>query len=529
MPDTPTPTVLVYARASSDPDDQRISVDRQLDLCADKARQEWPDAHVLSFRDDNRSASKPGVHRPGYEGFLAAVRAARPGEIVGVVVNEQSRLTRQTSQWEELVVALTRAGVEQITTLRAGPVSVGEGSRLIGRILALVDADEAERTRARVRAAHRSLFEEGRPTGAPPFGFKAVREAPDGGKARTRWVHDEAQAAAVRAMFTWVLDGLAIQVIADKLNAEGIAPRTATWNFRKRPRRTAPQWTYTGVRSVLRTPAVAGLRAHTDADGVVQTVPATQWDAIVPLDQWQKVQRLLGQPRTVTGANGQTYRVATKPAPTPRRYLLSGGSRNDGAGGREVYGVLRCGKCGLPLAAQTQQRRNGGRVPAYQCHPKVSPGACGGVSISPADDVEEHVVVALQNELRRSPKLRARLSAHQDAETARLRAERDDAKATMLDASRLRGTGDLDADSWEQMYRPARQRHDRAEAALAGLAAGEVDLPAVDDVLDGWEDLTLRQRRAVVDRLVESIVVEPARGGGVGFNAGRLGTPQWRR
>src|SRR5262245_40081780 len=213
---------LAYARASSDPDDQRISVDRQLKLCVAKGHELWPDAEARTFRDDDITAAKPGVVRPGFDAFLAAVRAAAPDELAGVIADAQSRLTRLgETGWDDLVVTFSLAGLTEVQTLKAGAVSVEPGNRLGGRIMAVIDAEEVERTKARTQAAHRVLFDEGRPSGRAPFGFRAVREAPDGGKARTRWEHDAEQAAVVRDVFAWTLDGLAISVIADKLNAMG--------------------------------------------------------------------------------------------------------------------------------------------------------------------------------------------------------------------------------------------------------------------------------------------------------------------
>src|SRR4051812_1688478 len=103
---------LVYARASSDPKDQRISVDRQVKLATARGHDLWPDAEARVFRDDDVTAAKEGVRRPGFEAFCAAVRSARKGELVGVVVNEQSRLTRLGEVgWDDVVVMLTKAGL----------------------------------------------------------------------------------------------------------------------------------------------------------------------------------------------------------------------------------------------------------------------------------------------------------------------------------------------------------------------------------------------------------------------------------
>src|SRR5262245_18679812 len=108
---------LIYARASSDPNDQRISVDRQIKLCTARALDLWPTAEVRVFRDDAITGADPNVHWPGFADFLRAIRTARPGTIAGVVVNEQSRLTRQGEHaWDDLVVTLTKAGITKVET-----------------------------------------------------------------------------------------------------------------------------------------------------------------------------------------------------------------------------------------------------------------------------------------------------------------------------------------------------------------------------------------------------------------------------
>src|SRR5208282_2814077 len=104
-------------RASSDPKDQRISVDRQVKLCSARAADLWPDAQIRVFRDDAIKASDPSVHRPGFADFLTAIRTAKKGELAGVIANEQSRFTRLgTGAWDELAVALTRAGITEVQT-----------------------------------------------------------------------------------------------------------------------------------------------------------------------------------------------------------------------------------------------------------------------------------------------------------------------------------------------------------------------------------------------------------------------------
>ena len=411
---------------------------------------------------------------PASPAFLTAVRAARKGEIVGVVVNEQSRLTRQgTGAWDELVVTLTKAGVTKVETLRAGPVSVEPGNRLVGRILAVVDAEEVERTKARCQDAHRELFNEGRPSGRAPFGYRSTK----GDDGRPHLEPDPVEAPVVTQVFAWALEGHAIAVIADRLNEPGVLPRSARWTVQGRPRQVTGWKSNARAQRCSRRRPSPGCAPTPTPTAQLHTVPG-RWEALVDVETWRRVQRMLGQPAVVTGANGETYRVRTKPKPQPRRYLLSGGRRRSGVKGQpgEMYGVLRCGKCGMPMVAQTQGRRGGVRVPAYQCHPKVDADACGGVSISPGrrgrgDGGRRRS----RPSWRRTRSCVAGSPPAQDAEPDRWRAERDAAKARMLDAAQLLGAGTIDADTFDAMHGAAKAAYDAAEAQLAAMTTRHGD------------------------------------------------------
>jgi DNA invertase Pin-like site-specific DNA recombinase len=385
--------IAVYARASRDPRERRVSVNRQLKLCTDRARELWPGTPVEQYHDNDLSAADPTVVRPDYARLVAAIRR---GDVVAIVVNEQSRLTRQPSEWEQLVVTLTKAGITKIETIRNGPVPVEPGNRLVGRILNIIDAEEVERTKARVVAAHAMLAAEGRPSGGKAYGYRwAVGQ--DG---RPTFEPDPDEAAAVRLMADMVLAGDSIAVIADRLTAEGVpTPRNAA------------QWHPNTVRSVLRKPTVAGLRVHRG-----EIVGPGRWDPIIEPEKWRAVVHRLTSTVTVRMRNGKDRVVRTRPRTTSRRYLLTGG-------------LIVCGRCGAPLIAGRQFRRKGGPVKAYNCHPTSGdPNACSGLSISPADEVERHIAALVKARLR-SRQAQRLLAAGRDAERGRLLAELADAEA----------------------------------------------------------------------------------------------------
>jgi hypothetical protein len=149
------------------------------------------------------------------------------------------------------------------------------------------------------------------------------------------------------------------------------------------------------------------------------------------------------------------------------------------------------------------------------------------VSISPADEVEQLVVKAIQAELARSPKLRALLVASSHDDAVRWRRERDEARARMVEAGQLYGARTIDRDTFDGMHGAAKADFDKAAAALGALDS-ELTLPSVDDISERWETLTLPVQRAVVEALIERIVVAPGGKGTAGFNPARLSKPVWR-
>jgi hypothetical protein len=128
-----------------------------------------------------------------------------------------------------------------------------------------------------------------------------------------------------------------------------------------------------------------------------------------------------------------------------------------------------------------------------------------------AEAVEDDVVAQVLSLLDR-PEMAARLASHPDPERARLLAEVASAEEDMTEAVTLRGQGIYTAQQRDQQFYPAKQRADRARAALAALPDPDVDLPPADQVRERWESgkLTLRQQRTLLQRYIESVQVKPA-------------------
>ena len=361
--------------------------------------------------------------------------------------------------------------------MQQGPVAVGDGNRLIGRIMAAVDAEEAERGKARTRAAHEQLRLEGRPNGGRYYGYRRVT----GDDGRPALVIDKAEAKVVRRMVDRLLKGYSISAVTQELNEAGYpTPRGGR------------QWRTSTVRDTVRRPSIAGLVARRDGE----VVGPARWEPIIEPERWKKVMHVLKADH-VKDARGRRWN-APRDIRGPRKWLLTGG-------------LARCGLCGAALVVGRQDR--GGSEPwsAYVCHKGANhPEACGRINISRAEDVEAFVVDAVLDFLDRKPSIAARLAAAPNPERAELSAELAELDNVIAKVSEELGAGDVDYTAWQSFHRPAKARADAIRARLAEIADPEsVEIPPPDLVRSKWNGLTLRQRRAVLDRYVFEVPVKP--------------------
>jgi site-specific DNA recombinase len=465
--------VAVVARASLDREDKRISTNRQIARCTRLAGDLYPDLEVRTFEDNNKSGSDPDLHRPGYEAFLDAVRR---GEVRAVVTHEQSRLTRIPAVWSALVVTLTKAGITKVHTVQQGTISVEAGNRLVGGILNLVDAEESERIKARSRAMAEQLADEGRPQGGRFYGYRRHR-GPDGNGRPELEIIPE-QADVIRRIVDELLAGHSARSVAERLNAAGVP--TA---------RGGTEWRGQSVLAIARKPHIAGLRSYHG-----KVVGPANWEPIITPERFDALQAatVTAEVRDVAG---KRKRIGRARADNSRKWLLTGG-------------IARCSLCQSALVV-TKLERPGGYVSGYACSKRGgNRDACGGLTVTPAELVEELIVERLKERLS-SPELAALLHHSDDGARNEAMAALVDADGRVARAAQLFGAGDIDEPTWREMHAPAAARAEAARAQLAASEAPEVDLPPAEVVRDRWEELPLKARQAVLRRYLKAVWVLP--------------------
>lgn len=461
-----TTRIGIYCRISKDPARLEVGVDRQRADCLELVGRLWPGAEIRWFVDNDLSAADPAVRRPGWQEMLDALRG---GDVGGIVAYDQSRLTRQPIEWEQLLVVLGRRGITSLHTVREGERDVGEGGgRMVSRIIAAVDAEYAEVTRIRVRRAMRQLAAEGRPNGGRVFGYLSAVGA-DGRK--TREIAPR-EAEAVRWAAEQLLGGQTLASVARAFDARGMAQV-----------KKGRGWSPTHIRNLVTNPAVAGLRP--DPDG--HLIPAI-WPPILDAVTWRGVRACLSQPVTLTRSDGVSYRT-TRERRASRRHLLSAG-------------LSYCGVCGAPLNAQVRRRASGELFVSYICDPRFG-RICVGIV---AHHLERHVVDTLLGAFA-EPRMRALLVGPEPRLVAELTAELDAIEADLADLARRWGRGEVSRVEW-----------DAAREGLASRAQGlrnrlgVVSLPAFDatDLPGRWPGMGLAGRRAVLSAVFERIEVQRA-------------------
>jgi DNA invertase Pin-like site-specific DNA recombinase len=407
--------------------------------------------------------------RPGFRDRL--LPEITSGRARGVLAEDLDRVLRQPRDGEDLLDAVELAGA----TCRSlsGSLTLTDGGtndeRFIARVMAATASKGSADTSRRVAAARERLAGQSYGGGRRPYGY---RPDPDAPKYHKTLIKVPAEAAVIEAAAADILDRkISLKAIARDLRERG------------EPTVTGTAWSAKTLRDVLIKPAVAGLAVGGKRqDGEQPAYLDGPWEPILERDVWERLREELTKPgrRTNTGN-------ANEP-----RWLVSG------------FAV--CGVC----RGRTRVAGGRNRAPAYVgaecCHVRRNAEA--------VDDFVEGVVVGVLNE-RGADLLRPPPRPGVDAR--RLRAEARKLRGRKSAQMRLHAAGEIDDADLAAGMRAIR---DRLAAVEAQLAASDQADPLAE-FRDGqpaeavWAGLGMPRRRAIVQAIIESVVIKRAgrRGG----------------
>ena len=452
-------TALVYCRTSRHRDDGRSPSTIQQERATREHLARLGYEVEAAFVDDDVSLYARGA-RPQFEAMLDRVRR---GGVDAVAAWHPDRLYRHPTDLEELIDFVDAARIEVIT-VEAGDLDFSSPSgRMQARMLGTVARYEVEHRSARTRAGHLHNALEGRWKGGPrPYGYRY-------GQRPGELVVDEVEAAVVREIGRRVLAGERTASIVRDLNRRGV------------PTSKGCQWRVPTVVGMLRSPTIAGRRVHRGED-----VCKGAWEPILTTAESEALRAVLADPKRQRG-------------PIAKVSLLSGGR-------------ARCGRCDGPLRTARRSVASGG-ARIYRCE---SDTGCGSLSVV-ADAVDEFVTEAIHLALDAVDLSSPAGAAASD--TWAMEIERQQEKLNEI--ARERAEGVISRSEWRVMHEVINRKLNEARAQAT--APPHLPVPSgLSTSREVWPDLDLREQQAIIDAVLERVVVHPAKGRGRGFRPERL-------
>lgn len=329
--------VAIYLRISSDPMGQEEGVERQHQDCTARLNREDNWVLVRIYEDNDISASSRSKKpRPDYEAMLADTKA---GKIDVILSYSNSRLTRRPRELEDLIQLHEETGV-QLKTIVSGDddLSTADG-RMMARLKATIDANEAERTGERRKRELLAKRQAGKHAGRRPFGWYGTGISPRTGKEMlTAHLLHPKEGPALKAAIKAILAGHSVTSIARRWNKRGLL--TASGN----------PWDLTNLRFALTRWRNAGLVEHqgtpvevTAEDGTVEAVRGL-WKPVCTREELEELRGILLAPEK-RGKHG------------PKSTTL-------------MASLAVCGKCGRTMVSGSQRKSRkepGVRIRNYRC------------------------------------------------------------------------------------------------------------------------------------------------------------------
>ena len=372
--------VGLYVRVSTtnqvDRDSLKTQEDRLKAYCAANGKKEFK-----IYKDAGLSAKD--TKRPALE---ALMRDIKEGKVGSVFVIKLDRITRSIADLLHLTEFFNRNNVKFVSITESIDTSSAMG-RAMQNLLGVFAQLEREVTAERVAIDMRHRASKGKWNGGVvPYGYttqkllikkfrergiessKAVKICPEDKKLYV----DPEESKIIKRIYTTFLKTNSVRKTTIQLNTRGIKTRKGKL------------WSKTTIHRILGSPIYAGLISYgkrkTDPvsgklvkqDIETWTIVEGEHDAIVQIDEFEKVQNLLSQNKG-------------KPTKSGRTYLLSG--------------ILRCGLCGGAMTGHTFKKKGTDKVYSYyKCYSRLQKGemACTGLSLR-ANELEEFITDQLIN------------------------------------------------------------------------------------------------------------------------------------
>jgi site-specific DNA recombinase len=484
------PRAVIYARVSTDEQVERgYGLPSQLRECRTIAAKRGYDV-IGEFTDEGISGAI--LERPQLTAVRELVR--RKGVDV-VITHDVDRLSRNLVHQLVVDEECRRSNVRlEFCTYERRHDAEG---LLFDQLKGCIAAYERVKIRERTSRGRREKANAGKIPGGPiPFGYRLAKESPCGIEI------DLDEAAVVKLMFRWLVEGASVRGITKRLNTQGMKPRRGG------------RWNTSSVRKILTAETYAGTafydrRHYPDGPRTAVFRDAEHWitikvPAIISRATWDRARAQFKRNLTIMSGH-----------PGHRTYLLKG--------------LVVCGGCGRRVHGIPSHGRR-----VYRCagRNRVLYGDSCNARVRSAEQIEMVVWDAVTGVLRDPDELLVTVKTKKAA----LNAERVDASTELAERRRrldrvqreqkklldLYLADHLDKDAYLSRDTPLKQAAHELTAQIsqteAQLAKGTADVDRHEAALRycrviraGLDRLDEAGKQKLLTMLVDKVVLYPCR------------------
>jgi site-specific DNA recombinase len=480
----------IYCRLSKDRSGLSQNVEIQRAECEDYAEEHGYQPIIGVFTDDDISASRYSTKtRLGYEALLASVRA---GSVEAILVTEMPRLYRRLEELLEVLHLAETTPLRRIQPTEGDGYDLSTGEGIHNAVSAVNNAVlESRKTSDRTKRKKKAHAKQGIPNGGgrPSYCYTYIpaKRTPTGEVIEPgTYMPNQAAVAVISEAIELLEGGHSLRGTVAVLNERGY--RTLTGG----------RWRTDGLRDILTSKLILGIRTHNGVD-----YPGS-WPAIVDRDTWERVQLILTAEDRFKGAARKGH----------RSYLLTG----------RVF----CGNCGEPGAEGEPSkpgaplsgfgRTNSGVLERrYFCVPTDTSGAksgCGklGRLAEPLEALVSEAVLEVLDSPRMAEVIGA---ASQDQEMAELVDTWQGHKLKLDDLVADYASGLLNREQLAQAKEIVEAAMERTKVRMDKLASGRAlaSVPVGQSFREAWALADLDWRRQLIELVIDKVIVYPGHPG----------------